>query len=311
VRRPTRRGVLLLAVAVLLLAGGAALIVHAVDPGGGPDATVTGYFAALQRGDAPAALAYGDVPPGDRTLLTADALHEQLTLAPLTDVRVTRTSRRRTVADVTVRYRLGFPGAAQDLVTTVPVHRTDGRWRLARTAIATTVRLGQAGQRATVLGTRLPDRPVLLFPGAVPIRLDTPYLQLIPGQASVDFGTGAVATVGVTVSAAGRRQAGAAVLAGLRACLAGRGPITCPQPDERYLPGTLRGTLATSAPDLDVTVGDGAAGVLEVTGQVPAQARYQRLAYDNRPVAGHGRVELAVTARGYATAPLRLAWTPT
>jgi ribosomal protein L34 len=81
-------------------------------------------------------------------------------------------------------------------------------------------------------------------------------------------------------------------------------------PDERFVPGTVRGRLSGSLADhVRIRLGDGAAGVLEIDGTQPVAATsYRRLGFDNRARTGSGRVVLVIGARAYAVAPLRLEW---
>ncbi len=295
--------------AVALLASGGVIAYRGYRDTGGPDGAVRGYFAALRDGDAQTALAYGRVPGGPRTLLTDEALTEQNRLAPIKRFQVRDVSGRGARARVTVRYQLAFPGNAQQVDTAITLHRVGDDWRLDRVAAATRIELAQAGQRASILGTRVPGDAVLLFPGAVPVTFDTPYLRLDPQYAGVDLAAQPVTQLAVQVSADGRSRARAQVAAALLTCLSGRGPRTCPEPDERYLPGTLRGALSSPDPDLAVTVADSPVGIIDVRGHVAVEGTYRRLDFDNRVRPGKGRVSLPVRARSYASAPLRFVWT--
>ena len=53
--------------AVAVLAGGAVFAYLGYRSTAGPDGTVRGYFAALARADAPAALGFGRLPAGPPT----------------------------------------------------------------------------------------------------------------------------------------------------------------------------------------------------------------------------------------------------
>lgn len=295
-------------VAVALLATGVAVAVRGYLATSGPAGAVRGYFAALASGDAASALAYGDVPSGSRTLLTDRALAAARHNGAIKRVRVGHVDRHGAQAQVDVHYVLDFPGAPQPVDAVVPVHEAGGDWRLDAVAVDTALTMDRAVRRATVLGTRLTSAAVLLFPGAVPVRLDTGLLALDPASASVALGGATSTAVGVVVSDDGRARARAQVAAGLVACLQGRGPRTCPEPDERYLPGSLRGSLRSSPDALSVGVGASADGVLEVTGDVSVVGTWRRLDFDNQVHAGKGTVQVQVVARGYATDPLRFAW---
>ena len=297
-----------LVLALALVAGGGVLGYRGYAAQTGPGGVVRSYFAALADGDAAQALAYGDVPPGPRALLSATALAEQQRLAPLTQFAIRTTTVHGARAQVRVHYELGFPAGAQPVDTTVALYRRGGEWRLTRAAVATQLLLPEAADRAAVLGTRISDGTVLLFPGAAPVRLDTPYLQLAPAQAGVDFESGATTEIDVTPSAAGRRQADRLVLAALQACITGHGPQTCPLPDGRYVPGSLRASLSAPPPALTVTVANSAAGILDVAGSATITGTFAQLTFQNRVRSGTGRVTVPVHAHAYAVPPLTFRW---
>lgn len=300
--------------AALAVAGGVVLASAPASARSGPDAAVLGYFAALERGDASAAFGYGAVPRGSRALLTPAVLAEQQRIAPISEVRVLSTRVTRSRAVVRVQYLLGFATGQRLVTARVRLHRT-GRWRLRQVALQTRLQVAPAGQRATLAGAAVPHRPVLLFPGAAPIRFDVPYLAVGP-SGSVTFGAPRRTVVHPVVSRAGQLAAVGAVAAALHRCLApprhGAPPsAACPLPAGRVVPGSLRGTAMTPVGDqLHVRLAAAPAGVLEVTGQIVVRARYQRLTFRNEVVAGSGRVRLPVHARGYAVPPLRLRWAP-
>ena len=80
----------------------------------------------------------------------------------------------------------------------------------------------------------------------LPIRLDTPYLELDPDIGIVpgppdDPADTAARTFAVAVTDVGRVAMQQAVLTGLTTCLAAARPApTCPLPSERYVPGGSR-----------------------------------------------------------------------
>jgi hypothetical protein len=300
-----------LVVAVALTIGGAALAYFAYQRNTSPAGVVGDYFTALQHGDAPAALALGDVPHGSRALLTNTVLEQQQRIAPLGDVSVGPASNGADRESVRVDYTLNFPGQPLPVTTTVAVHRTGDGWRLDRAAVATQLMLAQAGDRATVGGARVPPGSVLLFPGAAPLAFDTPYLQEMPSSAGIDFQTGPTIEVSAEVSPAGKVRATSLVRAALQDCLRGQGAPGCPLPEGQYVPGTVHGTLDSKSPQLTVDVGAGVTGTIEVTGQVGATATYRRLDFRNRSVSGEGTVQLTVRAESYATDPMNFVWEQT
>jgi hypothetical protein len=295
---------------VLLLVGGGAVAVLGYAETSGPGGAVRGYFAALTRGDAADALAFGDVPAGPHTLLTGDVLRAQQRIAPLRKFSIVATHRSGDKARVSVRYTLAYATGAQTINAGVGLHRSGGDWRLDRVAIPTTLELDRALHRATIVGAGIPEGDTLIFPGAVPITFDTPYLQLNAAEDSIGFGTQPDTEVFVEVSRAGRTAAVGAVGDALRSCLTGGADVRCPQPSERYVPGTLRGTLTEPlAGNLTVTLTDSPDGVLDVVGSQPVRASsFRRLTFTNQPVAGRGRVVLPVHARAFAVRPLTVAW---
>jgi hypothetical protein len=297
----------------VLVGLGATLVIIGRNASSGPDDAVRGYFAALARGDAPAALAFGVVPGGDHTLLTSTVLAEQNRIAPLRDVRVGPVQRNGASATVHVRFTVAFPGAPQVEQTDLEVDEQGGQWRLAAVAVPTQLGLPIAAQRATVVGAPVPDGTVLVFPGAVPISFDTPYLALSPSDDVVNFGADPTTQVVVNVSDAGRRAALHAVMSALDACLAGTAgavEAACPVPDSRAVPGTLRGTAGQLAADqLSVIVDSSPVGELSVTGGVPVQASsFEHLDFDNQPTHAAGRVTAQVFAHLYAVQPLVVNW---
>ncbi len=106
---------------------------------------MTGYFAALERGDAPGALAFGDLPPGPHTLLTGTVLRAQQRIAPIHHVQVLSVRRGNGgTAVVTVHYEIDYPAGPQPVTDQVGVHRRGSSWYLDKTAVPTTIELSHA-----------------------------------------------------------------------------------------------------------------------------------------------------------------------
>lgn len=299
------------AVAVLMLGAGVSLAVLGHATSSGPEGVVRGYYGALERADAPAALGYGPVPKGSRALLSSAVLAEQQHIAPMSNFRVRQTWRAGSRAAVRVAYTLGFAGGAHgahEVRDTVHLRLRGGVWRLTRVAVRTQLSVNAARERAAILGARIPRGYVLLFPGAVPIRFDTPYLALAPDAGSVDFHSPPSTPIRLVVSERGRHAARSAVRGALQLCVrrssVGSG---CPQPAGRFVPGTLHGTVA-AAPRLHVRLSPSPAGVLDVTGRVRLRLSFKKLTFRNREVPGAGTFPVSLHARGYAVAPLTLAW---
>lgn len=298
--------------AALLTVGGVVLATSAASgagSGNGPAATVTGYFAALQRGDAAAALGYGPPPSGSRALLTPAVLAEQQRVAPIrgVSVRVVRRSGSRAV--VHVRYLLDFAAGQRVVTSSLRLHRS-GSWRLRQVAVRTRVQVASASERATLAGAAVPGSPVLLFPGAAPVRFDTPYLAVGPSGGSVAFGAPPTTVVRPVVTQAGRLAAAGAVSQALNRCVTAAQPDpACPLPTERFIPGTVHGqVLGRLSDDLHVRLRATPAGLLDIAGHAPVRVRYQRLTFRDRVVTGQERFALPVHAQAYAVAPLRIRW---
>lgn len=296
--------------AVVLLAGGATVAVRSYARTSGVDGVVRGYFAALARGDAADALAFGDLPSGPHTLLTATVLAEQQRIAPLRNFKIVTIRRGGSSASADVSYTLAFRVRPVLVTGTVQLHQGNSGWRLDRVAIPSQLESTTARERQSIVGAAIPAGPTLMFPGALPIRLDSPYLQLDPGRDYVAFDTTGVTSVYVEVTAAGRSAAIAALRTKLRRCLSVGHDATCPLPSERYVPGSVHGTLASTEPkDVTVDIAADAVGTLRVHARATVTASYQRLNFRNERIPGRGRVQLDVHAVGYAVAPLALQWT--
>ena len=297
------RAAVLAAVVALGGGGGYAVAVHRSLAG--PQAAVRGYFAALVRGDAPAALAYGTLPAGPHQLLTSAVLAVQRRIAAMHDVAITDTARRAGRARVHYVYRLRFPGGDRAVRGVLTVRREADGWRLTRTAVSTTLRLTAAGDRAALAGAALPTGRTLLFPGAVPVRFDSPYLQLAPGGAAVGFGAAAVTELHPEPTPAARAALRARLAATLRRCLAG-GEVGCPRPSAAYVPGSVRGRVTGGLDGLRYRVAPGPAGTITISGTLTLSARYRRLDYQNVVHDGSGRLTLPVRGTAYAVTPLVL-----
>lgn len=293
------------AVAAILFVGGAVFAVVDYESEAGPAHVVASYFHAVADGDAEAALGYGDVPAGDRSYLTADVLRAQLANGSIHAIQTSRAAGGR----VDVSYQLG--GRTIDDV--VGVVKRDGRWRLAASAVRTSVSLADAEQRAEFAGAAVPTDQPLLFPGALPIRFDTPSLELAPG-AVVAFSGSTTTSLPVAVSAAGQNAVEAATKAALTACVASATPAAlCPVPVAtgiRAVPASLHGTIV-GTPTIRATVAPEATGKLSISGSMTVDGTYQTLDYQNQPSVKTGSVTVTFTAWDYATDPTKIVWSTT
>jgi hypothetical protein len=270
----------------------------------GPAAVVLRYFADLQRGDAAAAVAAGRLPAGRRTFLTDQVLAEQQGIAVIRSVAVTHLTQRGRHAVVRVRYGLG----PRTVHAAIRLHQRDGRWLLDRVAVPVIVHVAPARNRAVLAGRPVPDGPVLLFPGAVPVTFDTAFVT--SDAASVGFASAPDIRVRAGVSRRGRHAAVAALEQALRDCLVTPAP-DCPQPEGRVVPGTVRsGLLSQPRGHVRVTLAPSPAGVVDLRERVRAQLQFHRLDFRDRPHSVSGTFALLMHARAYATAPLHVVWRP-
>ena len=295
--------------AVGLVATGITVAVLGYARTAGPEGAVRGYFAALQADDAPTALAYGTLQNGSHALLTSEVLREQHRIAPLQQVVIGGVQRRGSTATVKVRYVLAFPGLDLPVSADVLVHQSSGEWRLNSVAIPVRLRADEGRQRQTILGTALPSGSVELFPGALPITLDTRYLALDPSVDNITFGSPSLINVNLVVSPAGRAALTSETLAAMRTCVTGAADPACPLPDERYVPGSLHGTVDGGLRDplIDLVPGD-AVGTMRLSARVSVDGSYRRLDFHNRQLHGHGPIDVVVHAVAYSVAPVRVRW---
>lgn len=298
--------------AVALIATGTVVAVTGYLRSNGPDGVVTAYFTALARGDAPGALALGPVPDAPHTLLTSTVLREQLDIAPVRDVGVGPVDRHGATATVRVEYTLGFAGRATPVKDVVGTRLVDGTWRLQRSAATTQLQVVRGADRATILGGPVPEGAVGLFPGAVPIRFDTAFLELDPAHSAVTFAGDPTTQVFPQVAPAGERAVDAAIGVALGHCLAGVSDVRCPLPDGgRAVPDSVRGQVVGAlSKALSVDLADGAAGVLRVTGDLRVRGSYRVLSFRNVTTTRSGTFTLRVLARAYAHAPVVISWDP-
>ncbi|HEV7206703.1 MAG TPA: hypothetical protein VGN18_19015 [Jatrophihabitans sp.] len=297
---------------VALIVGGTLVAIRSYLDSSGPDGVVARYFAALAAGDAPAALALGPVPDAPHTFLTSTVLRDQLGLAPIRDITVDRVEQHGATATVRVEYALAFRSGSVPVHDAVPTRLVGGTWQLARSAAATQLQVVRGADRATIAGGPIPDGTVGLFPGAVPIRFDTGYLELDPEHSAVTFAGDPTTQVFPRVSDAGERAVVAAVATALRRCLAGAADLRCPLPDGgRAVPGSVRGRLASDLTQgVSVDLADGAAGALKVTGDVKVHGSYRTLSFRNVTTTTTGIFTLPVLATTYARAPVVTSWDP-
>lgn len=292
-------------VALTALIGGGAFAYFGYRATSGPDGTVRGYFAALARSDAPSALAFGDVPDGPHDLLTSEVLAEQQKIAPLHDVQILDVAQAGGEATVRYSYQLRFARGDEEFTGSLRVVQRDSKWRLARTAVATTVRLDQATDRVAFAGTSVPDGPTLLFPGALPLRVDTPYLQVDPSTSAVQFAGRSTTDISLEPTALARTELTSALTRKITACVSGaKAAVTCPLPSSRFVPGSFDGRIVDGLDKFTFRVGSDAVGTISMTGTLAFSGRYRQLDYDNVARSRTGRVQLRIEAAAFPVAPL-------
>jgi hypothetical protein len=273
-----------------------------------PATAAVAYFHALGRGDAAGALGLGDVPPGEHGYLTSEVLQASLQVARISDVHVLSVDRSGRTARVTVQYQLSYPDGPALVTDAVNTERRGRTWRLTKTAVPVTLRAATAKSRMSIAGSAIPARTVLLFPGPLPLTLDTPNLTL--GPLVVHLNGAVPPPIQPAVSPAGKRAVGQAVADAIRACLNARNPGPCPMPaDSQAVPGSVRGAVTGDlANQLSIDLQPGAAGLLHVTGTVDVSGSYQRLDFNNLPQHKTGMVRLSIDASCYVNQPNRIVW---
>jgi len=311
-----RRGLYWVGVLVALaaLVGGGIIVVTAWTSESAPETAALAYFHALERGDAPAALGLGDAPAGVHSYLTSDVLQLSSNVAKIDNVHVLSVDRSGRTAKVTLQYQLiSSSGKALAVTDAVDIVRRGHSWRLTKTAVPVRVQFGAGGSRMSVGGTPVPNRTVLFFPGALPISVDTPNLELAP--VVVHLNGASPQPLEPTVSEAGTQAVAEAVAAAVNQCLRSRADMSCPTADDpiTVVPGSVRGTVdaAAVADHLKIELDPNANGLLKITGPVAVKGSYQVLDFDNQPVHKTGTVKLAVSAECYASNPGNIVWIPT
>ena len=309
-RRPPRhhRGMFWIAVlaALAAVASGVVITATAYINESQPQTAAVDYFQALGRGDAPGALALGDIPPGPRTYLTSQVLDAARSIAKISDVRVLSVARLGHQAQVTLQYQLG----TQQVTDTVSLVRHGRGWRLTRTAVPVQLHVAIAADRMSIAGARVPNGPVLLFPGALPVAFDTSNLQLDSASQIVHLTGGTLPPIQPQLSAAGQKRVSDAVRAVVQACLSGRASGYCPPPaDQTVVPRSVRGRITGNLDkELPITFAPGPAGVLVISGEVAVNGSFRQLDFNNQSVLKTGNVALQIQAQCNATNPAKMVW---
>jgi hypothetical protein len=270
------------------------------------------YLTALADGDAATALAYGQIPEGDRDLLSADVLSAQLAIAPISTIVVSPPVESGDTATAAVHYELGFDEGPQTVEDTVALTRTGRTWRLDAVAVPVTMRVTYGASRATLAGAEVPDGPQLVFPGALPITFDTENLALDESTRVVRFSQEGDLEEQAELSAVGLEAVGAALDAALASCLDGTAEALtlCPLPtDARSVPGSVRGALAEPGSEtVVIETQSGNDGLVRISGQVMVSGEYQQLDFNNQRVQKTGDIVIFVRAACFASSPDNIIW---
>lgn len=314
---PTRRrhrvlfwAALLAALAVAVGGGRYALATYQTQIA--PETVVSDYLAAVARGDAAGALAYGDLPAGEHGMLTADVLAAQRDIARISGITVQVDAPPGDVATARVRYELGFESGQAVVADEIPLVRDGRTWRLAAVAVPVTIRVLNASGRATVAGADVPQGSQLVFPGALPLSFDTENLMLDDVSRIVRFAQADTLNETAELSAAGEDAVRAAFDAAIDSCLDGTSPepTLCPLPsDPRAVPGSLRGTTDEPASAaVVVSTQPGNDGLVRIVGELTITGEYQQLDFNNQQVTKAGEFSISVLAACYAPAPESIVW---
>ena len=298
-----------LLVAALLVVGGAAYAYSSYRDSDGADGAVRGYLHALARGDAPAALSYAVPRTGDQPFLTSAVLRTQLALAPMHDITIggdTPAGDGGTV--VSFSYALDFSRGSERISDTVIARRVKGQWKLDRVAATVTLTMSQAKDRATLAGAAFPQGKVMLFPGAVPVRYDTPYLRLTLDTDDLRLGQTGDVTLETELTPAARTSIGKQLAAMLAACGRGgsAGWARCPLPDQQVVPGSMSGTMTAAPGSLTLSVDDNPSGSVSIDCDATFDGSYRELDFNDIARAHHGKLTIRVNATAYAVAPLTI-----
>lgn len=299
--------------ALLLSAGlvvvGGAYAYSGYRNGEGADGAVRGYLTALAAGNAPTALSYGALPVGSQTFLTSAVLRDQLKLAPIRNITIGTDSPTGGDTTVSFSYDLAFARGDQHVQDTVLVRKVGSRWRLDRVAVSAQLTLLQANDRATFAGAAVPDNPALLFPGAVPIGFDTPYLRLSLASDQLRLSQTGPVSLAVELTPAATAAVDQQLATMLTAC--GHGGTTpamirCPVPSPEFVPGSMSGHLAAVPSGIDVQLQTDPAGSIVINGQATFDGTYRSLDFNDVAQVHRGKLSVPFTAQGYAVPPLSI-----
>jgi len=292
----------------LALAGaGAIYAYHGYRNGRGADGAVRGYLHALADGDAPRALSYGTIPGGERSFLSSDVLRDQLKIAPMRGITIGADSSVGGDVKVSFSYDLAFARGTQHVADTVLVRKVGDRWQLDRVATPVSITVLSAADRATLAGAAVPTGSTLLFPGAVPVLFDSPYLRLTLATDQLPLSHNSDLELTVELTPAARKAAITQLGAMLTACGrggSGAGIARCPVPSDDFVPGSMSGTLALDPSSVTLGIGLGATGTILITGEADFDGGYRLLDFNDVAHVHRGKLSVPFTAQAFAVSPL-------
>lgn len=298
-RRARRRVRYLIAAvlcAVLAVSLGSAVVVQLRNDRA-PQATVKHYFAALARGDAPAALALSATPSRGE-YLTSTVLKQQLAIAKFADVVIGGTAVHGTKATTQVSYQLTFSSGTQKIVDAVDLIKQGSNWRLSRAAtLINMTGSPSTAARLSFAGRPLPSERVLVFPGALPLATDNPAVQPV-GQPLIRFiDDNQLDTLSVMLSAAASKTLSESLANAVTSCLTGASEsLYCPVPNAtRPIPGSLRGTRQVGPIDVAVSLSE--SGVIGLTATITVTGSWKTWDFNNQAIAHTGQTKVAVRAQ--------------
>lgn len=299
------------ALAVTAIGSGAA--VAGIVQAGRVETTVEDYFAAVAQGRAADALALGAIPDGDRRYLTSEVLEAQRDVGRISQVDIGTVTRSGSAAAVDVSYRLSAGGTTFTVLDTVHLDQHGWRWRMTAVAAPVSVTADTASTRIALAGTALPTGPVLMFPGSLPLQINSDLLGLYRDETVARFAAPGSIDVVIAVSTAGQAAVAAALDAAVTACLdpANEDP-SCPTtvPGVPFVPMSMTGSLtqAPSVAGVTYEVLPDASGRIFASGTFQAQAKWKQLNFNNLSEAERGDLTLSYQATIPALEPIRVQW---
>lgn len=300
-------------VALGVTAAGAGTAVAGIMQAGRVETTVEDYFAAVADGRAADALALGAIPDGDRSYLTQDVLDAQRDIGRISGVDVGTVTRSGSAASVVVSYRVSTGAASFDVRDTVHLDKHGWRWRMAAVAAPVSVTADTAADRVALAGTALPVKPVLMFPGSLPLETNSGLLSVFREQTVARFAASGPVDVVIGVSADGQTAIAAALDAAVAACLApANADPTCPTTVQgvRFVPGSMTGSPTQPPSVAGVTYGvlPDASGRILASGNFQAQVQWKQLNFNNVAETKTDALTLSYKATVPAVDPIRVLW---